>query len=141
MIRKDGMATGKKGFIFTLDVTLAILLVIIVVVTANHYTRFDQGSTEDLQVTKLGSDIMAVLDNTELLDTLSTLMIEAKLKEITPPNYGIRLKITTSLSGSYVMGDELPEDRGIGSGRRVFVLTEGELIKDYGVVQYYMWLR
>ena len=131
----------NKGFIFTLDITLAILFVIIIVTTANYYTRVDKGSIEEIQMTRIGADIAALLDNTNLLDTLSESAIESKLEVITPPNYGMRINVKTVLSGNYAMGDEIPEDTPISTGKRVFVLTQGDIISDYGIVQYYIWLR
>jgi|ETNmetMinimDraft_2_1059921.scaffolds.fasta_scaffold84778_2 hypothetical protein len=132
---------NKKGFIFTLDAALAVLFVLIIFMTANYYTRADRSSIESIQMTRFGSDMVTLLDNTDVLDTLDSGTITTKLNEITPNNYGIRLRITTANSDSLTIGKDTPDGRMINSGKKVFIVTQSGQINDYGVVQYYIWLK
>src|SRR3989338_11673397 len=75
---------GNKGFIFTLDMIIAMTFTIIILILANYYVRSTENPLTKLQMEKTGSDIAALLDNLGILDTLSDEEIEEDLEDILP---------------------------------------------------------
>lgn len=132
---------GNKGFIFTLDMIIAMTFTIIILILANYYVRSTENPLTKLQMEKTGSDIAALLDNLGILDTLSDEEIEEDLEDILPVNYDIKLSIITKKGITLNIGSALPDDKYVISGKRVFVVTQNNIIADEAFVQYWIWLK
>lgn len=138
---------GNKGFVFTLDALVAVVVAFILLAVANYYiTKSSEDTFADLQMIRTGSDIITILDHIKSLDTLNPAIIEQDLAELLPEKYGIRLELSwedaeTSSPGSTTVGDPLPTKKFIATGKRFFLVTVDEAITDYGMVRYWIWLK
>lgn len=132
---------GNKGFIFTLDMIIAMTFTIIILILANYYVRATEQPLSKLQIEKTGSDIVALLDNKGVLDSLSTNQIRSYLEDLVPVNYNMTINILTKNGVNLNIGYDLPNDRFIISGKRVFVVSQGDEIIDHGKLQYWIWLK
>ena len=132
---------GNKGFIFTLDMIIAMTFTIIVLVLANYYVRTGEDVFPQIQIEQTGSDISALLDHSGVLDGLVELDIESSLANLLPINYDMHINITTKNGIRLDIGNDLPDDKSIISGKRIFVITESEVITDHAFLQYWIWLK
>jgi len=129
----------KKGFIFSLDLIVGIIIISIVLI----FTSFllFRGSEFDLSqysLVLIGSDLVKVMDNQEIFDTLNHDYIEEKMQEILPGNYQILLRVEGNFSannGLIEVGPELPDNRAIFTGRKVALTNESVYLK----ITYFIW--
>lgn len=132
--------SNKKAFVFSLDVIIAVTVVMSVLIVSMFYiTKAGDESISTLQTIRIGSDILAVLDYDGTLDTLSALNIEEKLDVILPINYHMKIKIDCINQDPIIAEttDTLPTNRLIASGKRVFVTNTGE----YCIADFNIWLK
>ena len=130
----------SKGFIFSLDMVIAMSFTIIMLVLANYYIRTENPLSQ-LQIEKTGSDIAALLEHKGILDTLNSAVIKENLDKFLPVNDDMRLNITTKNNVRLIIGSNLPENKDIISGKRVFVIAQGSAITDHAKLQYWIWLK
>lgn len=131
---------GSKAFIFSLDVVIAIVVVMALLVVSTFYVaKAGSESVAKLQMIRVGSDVLALLDHTDSLDSLFVDFIEIDLNTILPANYHMRIKVYCEGEGTLAVEttDTYPSDRFIGVGERVFVTDT----YDYCMASYNIWLR
>ena len=64
--------SSKKGFIFTLDVALGIIISLMVIAVSVYFmTRGSESSLPQYQLLTTGSDIITVLDKQNVFDALN----------------------------------------------------------------------
>src|SRR3989338_4916948 len=147
--RSWNLVYGNKGFAFILDSALAVLLVILLLTASNIYIfKNTKDVSSNPQLSKTGSDIVTLLDNTKELDTLNNNSIEASMSDLIPENYGYRFNISWQKSveqeiKSLEIGDIIPEDRFVATGKKFFLVTNNDEtnITDYGSTKYSIWLK
>jgi len=129
---------GNKGFIFTLDAAIAVFLVMIIFLAANYYATKGTEPLSRLQMVRTGYDLIAVLDNSGVLVSLDSALIENSLIEILPVNYEMRLEITGTYPDQIVIEtSNIPEGKKfVATGKRFFV--SGDY---YETAKFYIWLR
>ncbi len=137
---------NKHAFILTLDALLALVIVLIVLGAANSYIARSENVMPNIQTARIGSDIVRLLENTNSLDTLDVTTIENDMEGLLPPSYGIRLSINWAdanleQTGSFEVGDELPDKKFISTGKRFFVVVSEGSLTHYGVATYWIWLK
>src|SRR3989344_1883983 len=67
----SGNKAGKKAFIFSLDIIVAVIIVSFVLIVATFYvTKAGGEPASRLQTTRIGSDVLAMLDHNKTLETL-----------------------------------------------------------------------
>lgn len=129
---------GNKGFIFTLDIAIAVFLVITIFLVANYYAVKGTEPLSRLQMVRTGYDLLAVLDYSDALASLDSTIIENALMEILPVNYEIRLEITGTYPNSIIIEtSSISEGRKfVATGKRFFV--SGDY---YETAKFYIWLK
>ncbi len=134
------LQSGKRGFVFSLDVIIAIFVVTSILAASTFYiAKAGEDSVSNLQAIKVGSDIAAVLDYDGTLDTLNVDIIEVELNRVLPINNHMMIRIECSGQDSFVVEttDIYPNDRFIGTGKRVFVTNTGINC----IANFEIWLR
>ncbi|MBI4149736.1 hypothetical protein HY491_04780 [Candidatus Woesearchaeota archaeon] len=125
-----------------MDIIIAVAFGLLLLIIAQGFLSVSRDSLSSLQVSRTGSDIAAALDHQGVLDTLDEDAIAEQLEDMLPVNYQMRLEIKTNGEGEELdIGESLPANREIFSGRRVFAVTDGGEISDYGMVQYFIWVK
>lgn len=131
--------SGNKGFILSFDVVIAVFIVLLILTAATFYaTRASEDSLSKLQMVRVGSDILAILDYEGTLATLSSPNIETGLNELLPASYHMRVEIKGRTFGPVIVetASEMPSDRFIGSGKRLFNKNA-----EYYTARYWIWLK
>ncbi len=132
---------GKsKGFIFSLDAIIAIIIVAALLAVSIFYvTKAGGESVSKLQTIRIGADVLALLDYDGTLDTLSVQSIEIGLNTLLPINYHMRIEADCMGQDPIIVEtiDVAPQDRFIGGGRRVFVTNTSK----YCIADYSIWVK
>lgn len=130
-----------KGMIFTLDAIIAVLVVSILMIASAHFAGKEESSLPDLQLSRIGYDIVALLDYSKTLDTLDAGIIKNEMNDLLPSNYNMKIKITTNYGVTREIGDAIPDNKFIATGKRAFVIVKEGKITDYGIAQFWVWLK
>lgn len=131
---------GDKAFVFSLDMVIAVIIVTSLLIVSTFYISKAGGeSVSKLQTIRIGADVLALLDNDGTLDTLSVEKMRIELNRILPINYHMRIEASCEGQGPIIVEttDVYPEDRFIGSGKRVFISNSGK----YCIATYSIWLK
>lgn len=132
--------TGKKAFIFSLDMFIAVVITILVMSAAHrHMINAEANRISDVQMVAAGSDIAALLDSKGILQTLDKDSIESGMNELLPQNYKMFMKIAVDDGTIFYVGDSLPENQFAATGKRFFAVKSGRSIRDYAYVTYWVW--
>ena len=122
-----------KGFIYSLDAIVAIILVITVIAafSLSFESKLNPGG---LVLRKIGNDLVNVMNEKKYFHDLDTVIISGKVKEILPKNYGFSFNIITK-DGSVNGGEGYGfEDYYSGFG---VVKVRGGL----GIIKYKIWIK
>lgn len=131
----------KKGFVFTLDIAIGVLVVILLMTAAHrHMVNAESNRVSNIQMISVGSDIVAMLDYNEVLQTLNEKNIESEMNDLMPQNYDMLLKIVVDDGTILYIGDSVPGEQFVGSGKRFFAINGGSSTK-YAYVVYWVWTR
>ncbi len=141
-MRKQGKKNlGKKGFIFTLDLIVGMsILFTVVMITLFFVARGSEVTLAEHQFLRLGSDIVAVMDEQKMFDSLDHEAIERKMEELLPGQYEMLIRLQgnfTAGNGTIEVGGEIPAERLLISGRRAALTDDDTYLK----VTYFMWGR
>ena len=90
-IANINMGSTKKGVIFSLDAAIAVTIMIVLLVNSTYFFSIaSKESLSQLQLVKMGSDVIAILDHTNVLD-------EAVIKDPMPWHLEDDIKINGTL--------------------------------------------
>jgi len=140
----------KRGFILSLDAAVAgVVFIIMVAVIANYAIKSEENVFSNLQIVRTGSDITAVMEQKGILDTLDNGHIEDELEDMLDNMlYGMRMRVDYTevnddlgASGFFEVGDAIPNDRFVGSGKRFFVVINNGVITNYAFARYWVWIE
>ena len=134
---------GNRGIIFTLDTFIAVIVFVLLLGLSSYYIGLSQGLRDvDLQTIRTGSDILALLDHKNILQTMNVDLIEINRDNVLPDLYDMKIKVdckdsSGSSSGSIETSEEILEDKFIGSGKRVFIKDED----NYCIARFFIWTK
>lgn len=131
---------GNRAFIFSLDIVIAIAVVMSLLMASTFYVSKAGGeSVAKLQTIRIGADVLAILDYNGTLNTLDLPKMEVELNNMLPINYHMRIRSSCKGQGPLVVEttDDYPTDRFVGSGKRVFVTNSSQ----YCIATYSIWLK
>lgn len=133
------MSKTKKGFVFIIDIAVAMGIVFLILMVSLFYvTRTDTGSIANAQLVKTGYDVITVLDYMNSLQSFDKDTIQADLFQILPVSYHMRLQVKGNTDLVIIeTAQAMPNDRFIASGKRFFITDTGEP----GVAMFWIWVR
>ncbi len=135
---------GNKGIIFTMDAVVALLLVIALLTASYFYLYKSNNVIPNLSVLRTGDDIMALLDYGGYLSNLNQSDIQNVTSSLLSNRHDIFIKITTSNYTSpnqtFLIGNTIPNDRFVGSGKRFGVITNATNAT-FITSRYWVWLK
>ena len=133
---------GKKAFVFTLDIAIAVLITILVMAAAHrNMANSEANRLSSVQMMAYGSDVVALLDHNGVLQTIDQGDIESGMNDLLPQNYDMLLKITYDDGTVLYAGDSVPRQQFVGTGKRFFAIADEDSVKGYGNVIYWIWTR
>ena len=129
----------KKGFVLSLDSAIASFVVILVLAAAyQHMSKAEEQKMGNIQMTRTGSDIVAVLQENGTLATLDATLLEAELSSLLPAQNRMVIRLTTSSGTELYVGGAIPDDRFVGTGKRYFLVSRsGSPV--FGRAEYFIW--
>ena len=131
---------SRKGIILTIDSIVAITLVAIILITATNYIALSQEDIlPELQLVRTGSDILTLLDNLDYFNGMNMTKLRENLDELLPPSYEMKINLTIDGESNVTDSQDMPLDRFIGTGERVFVIND-EYIK-FGIARFWIWSK
>lgn len=127
---------GNKAIIFTLDMFVAITVFIIILTVCIFYiSQMSQDRLSELQLVSLGSDTIAVMDYSGVLQSLDVSQIISTRDQLIPSAYNMRILVKLgNLSAD--TGNLPPAGIFLGSGKRYFVSG-----LNYGEADYWIWVK
>ena len=137
---------GRKAFILTLDALLSFVIFLIAFAAISSYLSQGENVMPDMQTSRAGSDMVRLLENTNIIQTLDSGLIWTGLIELLPEKYGMGLNISWSAAdlgegGSFEVGNEMPDKTFVAAGKRFFVVTNETAATHYGMAKYWIWLK
>ena len=124
---------GNKGYIFALDISVAMFIVIIVLLSSFLLiTRSNEDSYSFLQHVKIGDDLFTSLDINGKLDSLNKATIGSNIENILPSNFNYTFKL--ECENKISQKGTFPQGSIIGSER--LVVTDN---LDFCIVRYWIW--
>lgn len=125
--------------VFTLDATIATIIIIFALATTSFYvTKSTQQTLPDLQTLRTGSDILTSLDNRDILDSLDVGTIETEMNLLLPNIYNIRIEIACDSGTSLQTSQNIPNSGLVASGKRIFVV---DATQDYCTARFWSWVK
>ncbi|MBS3166778.1 hypothetical protein J4403_01040 [Candidatus Woesearchaeota archaeon] len=135
------MGLNKKGYIFVYDAMVATIILIIIL-AISYKNIINEDTQSELQVVRIGNDIVSILEHIDNLNLLSENQIENSMYEMLPENYDMHLKISGNFpQGEFDIGSEIPQDKFVASGKYIFVISELNNIKYFANARYWIWLK
>ncbi|MEK6852340.1 MAG: hypothetical protein AABX59_00525 [Nanoarchaeota archaeon] len=128
----------KKAQIFSIDAAIALFIVAIILTASLFYVIRSKEILPELQVSRVGYDIVAVLDHEGILQTLDQDKIAVELNKTIPVNYEMRLTLVGEFEPLEV-GSELQKERFISSGKRIFVINSTDA--KFGIAAFWIWTK
>lgn len=135
---------GDKGFIFSLDALISIILVF-TIVSALLITLQQKETLPNIYLSKKGSDIITLIDNNNKIDGLDRTAIMNEVSNLLN-NENIEVNITsynTDLSGKSTIDFNIggKPDNFVSSGKRFFVVSDSADVNKFGVITYKIWQK
>ena len=128
----------KNGFMLTIDGIIAITLVTVILITATNYVARSQSDIlPELQLVRTGNDILNVLDNSGNFRTIDMDKLIYDSDNLVPVTYEMKIEITIGEYINTTNSQDLPSNKFIGTGERVFVTDNLE----FGIARFWIWSR
>jgi len=127
----------KKGFVFTLDVLIALVLVVGILFTSSYFiNKKIQDPYISLQLMHIGSDFINLLDNQGYFNDINHDKIKSYLDTNLPSQYGMHIQNSGGSCVLDVQTDTLPSNKKIVSGKEFFI-SNGNFCS----LKYEVWLK
>lgn len=128
---------GNKALIFTIDAVAASIIVITILLVCYLYLFRTSSEIPSLSLLRTGDDIITILEYDGTIKTLNENTISLELNKILPVQYDMRIKIFPE---NITIGNQIPDDRFVASGRRFFVITNETLASNH-YTQFWIWSK
>ncbi|MEK6973624.1 MAG: hypothetical protein AABW41_00020 [Nanoarchaeota archaeon] len=126
----------RKGIVFTLDVMLGIMVVLIILTFGSVYLSLaSDEKLGQLQLIRTGNDILAILDYKAILQSQNETLIYNEMKTMLPPNMDMQILIEAPSSATQTTMQPPPKGL-IVSGSRVIYING-----NYAKAKYLAWYR
>ncbi len=120
-----------------MDVAVALIIVFALLYIANFFViGKSETNYENLQLVRIGSDMVNLLEFNDLLDSPNSEAISDYLDNNLPPQYSINLIGKGNPSCVFESGDTPPEKDTIVAGKEYFKTDS-----DYCILEYRIWLE
>jgi len=140
----------SRGFVFTIDATLALFLMVLVLATV----AFLSSQSEDnpyvkLQVLREAKDTLIVMERQGALSSGNRTLIEGTLNSTLPKSIGAHLQMNTYYleEGGFALmnitdyGESAPGNITVYGARLDFVALKGGHIANYSIVRMTVWQK
>ena len=127
---------GNKGFIFSLDIFMAIIVITLSITASLLFIfRANDNNISLLQETKIADDITSVLDYNKKFDSLNKNTIISNINSVIPQNYNMSFRIECQNKIIQNIG-QIPSTF-VASSERVIVTDN----LDFCIMRYWLWAK
>ena len=131
----------RKGQLLTIDSVIAITLVAIILITATNYVTLSKKDVlPELNSVRIGYDLLTLLDNTNSFEGMNMGELSETLAILIPPTHEITINFTIGEEIKGTSSPNIPLDRFIGAGERVFVVEDNGELK-FGIARFLIWSK
>lgn len=139
---------SSRGFVFTLDAAFGIFLMVAVLLTISFLSaQADTDSLSQLQLSRVGKDMLFLLDKGGDLQTFNATIVDSTLNSTLPRNLRMHIRVETyyfddgrfSFYNFSDYGDAVPANRTIFGARRDFVAMNGRQVSNYSIARASIW--
>ena len=130
---------GNKGIVFTLDITVALLIVITILIVSKFYIFKSVNELPNIETLRNGYDIVNIMDYDKTLQSLNANQIKNELNILLQNKYDILIRITSS-NQNLSIGNPIPNDRFIGGGK-IFSIMTNPNNDTYITTNFWIWLK
>ena len=137
-LQQSNLQYGRKGFIYTYDIMMASIVIVIMLLAATFYvSNGSEDKLSNLHTIQTGSDIINIMIKNGILNTLDQNTINNQLSILLPQTYDMSLQITTNTGEITDIQKTIPQGTFIGSGKDYFVTPNNKIAK----VEYKIWQK
>lgn len=142
--------TDKKGFVFTIDATLALMLLVLTLVTVSFLSiQAEDNPYARLQVVRAGKDALNVLERQGVLGSGNATLIDDTLNYTLPSGIGAHVQVSTYIydTGAFNLvnvsdyGLSAPNNSSVYGARLDFVGIENGVVTNYSIARMTIWQR
>ena len=127
---------NKKGFIFTLDVAISLVLVFSMLLLANYFVvQKTQDPYSNLQVLRTGTDLIIVMEHNGYFENINPTQISQFLNNSLPQRFHMYILSTSGSGCNFEVGSIPPDDKSVNSGK--FYFSSGT---NFCSARYKIWL-
>jgi hypothetical protein len=134
-IRIEGMKkifTGKKGIVLMIDLVIGMTIsFIIIIMTLFFITQGSEVTFSEHQLSRVGADIVTIMDEQNLFESLDHDTIETEMEKLLPGSYVMLLRIEGDFSagnGLIEVGSEIPQRGLIITGKKAILLDDNTYV-------------
>ena len=126
---------GNKAFIFSLDIFLALIIVLLFLFAALFFgLNINEENFAIIQQTKFADDAFSVMDYNKRFDSLNKNIIKNSIKNVFPDNYNVSFRI--ECENKIIEDMHNISNTFIVSGERAIVTEQ----MDYCKMRYWLWI-
>jgi len=140
----------RRGYVFSLDATLALFLMVIIVAAAGFFSsQADLDPYGRLQLARIGHDALVVMDSQGVLEDGNATAINQTLNFTLPQGVGGQLQIDTyyfadgsfNLINSTQFGEGAPEGVYVIVMRHDFASVKNRQMTNYSIARLRIWQK
>jgi hypothetical protein len=144
----EGQRRNRLGFVYTLDATLAIfLLVFVLMSTMFMLEQSESDSLSQVQLSRAGKDALAIMDKQGVLQSFNGTLINESIALLMPTGTKMRLRIDTYYYDNNTFHFISEQDFGSGitinttvyGARRDFVNIKNQQVTNYSIARASIW--
>lgn len=142
--------TGKKAFVFSIDATLALMLLVFTLVTVSFLSvQAEDNPYARLQVVRAGKDALAVLAMQGVLGSGNATLVDDALNYTLPQGIGAHVQVSTYIfdTGAFNLvnvsdyGLSAPNNSSVYGARTDFVGMENGVVTNYSIARMSIWQK
>ena len=142
--------TKKRAFVFTIDATLALMLLVLTLITVSFLSiQAEDNPDARLQVVRAGKDALAVLEKQGVLGSGNATLVDDTLNYTLPSGVGAHVQGSTYIydTGAFNLvnvseyGLTAPNNSSVYGARLDFVGIENGVVTNYSIARMTIWQR
>lgn len=140
----NSQSGNKKGFILSLDAAIAVIIVFMFIAVSTYYVgKANDDPLTRLHMIRAGSDVISILDQQGVFETLTQTEIADEIEVTLPSAYEMRLRVNGTFPQEILTVEttnETSENQFVVSGEKNLVVYN-ETGNYFATVKYWMWLK
>ncbi len=139
-----------KGFVFTIDATLALFLMVLVLITIIFLSaQADESPYVNLHMLRIGKDTLSVMDKQGILTSGNVSLMNSSLNSTLQRSIGAHVEISTyyydeggfNFMSITQFGSNIPANASIYVTSRDFVAMSNGRISNYSIARMTLWQK